>query len=395
MSSRSDLSGLVVLIGIGIAIWAVSTIIGKIKDSIEKRAKALCEQEIRAIRDPLMRQIEEHRQKTQAELDVRMSFYQNLKQSFSDEYIKGRKWLANFIAEAERPIDDAEYKSLIYKKHPARSAAEVVKEAKKEKRDAIERLKFLEYQLASFKEYFPVLEEYEEIILNERVGLIAGGDINGIDENADRTILFVTDEEYKKLPEAQKNQLALDRYLKRDKSKWEIGRFYERYVGYQYESEGWNVDFFGATKGFEDMGRDLICKKDGSIHIVQAKCWSADKVIREKHIFQLFGTTLCYEMESNLPFGTVKPVFATTTKLSDVASLAAQRLGIAVRSLALKTDYPLIKCNINQGNKIYHLPFDQQYDRVRISNKGEYYVQTVAEAERKGFRRAKRYFASR
>lgn len=56
------------------------------------------------------------------------------------------------------------------------------------------------------------------------------------------------------------------------------------------------------------MGRDLICMKDGKIHIVQAKCWSADKTIHEKHIFQLYGTTLCYELENNIPLGTVIPI---------------------------------------------------------------------------------------
>jgi hypothetical protein len=54
----------------------------------------------------------------------------------------------------------------------------------------------------------------------------------------------------------------------------------------------------------------------------------------------------------------------------------------------------MIKCNINQttGEKIYHLPFDQQYDRTRIIiSKGECYASTVSEAESKGFRRAFRF----
>ena len=48
------------------------------------------------------------------------------------------------------------------------------------------------------------------------------------------------------------------------------------------------------------------------------------------------------------------------------------------------SDYPLVKCNISMrdGQKIYHLPFDQQYDRTKIiPDKGERYVYTVAEAE--------------
>ena len=61
-------------------------------------------------------------------------------------------------------------------------------------------------------------------------------------------------------------------------------------------------------------------------------------------------------------------------------------------------DYPCIKCNIghdSEGNrtKIYHLPFDQQYDNTKIEpNKGEFYAVTVKEAENAGFRRAFKHF---
>ena len=55
-------------------------------------------------------------------------------------------------------------------------------------------------------------------------------------------------------------------------------------------------------------------------------------------------------------------------------------------------EFPRIKCNINNdGEKIYHLPFDQQYDRVQIINDGEMYATTVTEAEEAGFRRAYRW----
>ena len=55
-------------------------------------------------------------------------------------------------------------------------------------------------------------------------------------------------------------------------------------------------------------------------------------------------------------------------------------------------EYPRIKCNINNGEKIYHLPFDQQYDRTQIKNNGEFYAFTVKEAILKGFKRAKRHY---
>ncbi|MBQ1434854.1 MAG: hypothetical protein IIZ19_03045, partial [Clostridia bacterium] len=62
-------------------------------------------------------------------------------------------------------------------------------------------------------------------------------------------------------------------------------------------------------------------------------------------------------------------------------------------------EYPCIKCNIGRDEygyetKIYHLPFDQQYDATKITKRGEFYAMTVAEAESKGFRRAFKWFGS-
>ena len=61
--------------------------------------------------------------------------------------------------------------------------------------------------------------------------------------------------------------------------------------------------------------------------------------------------------------------------------------------MKMDKQYPCIKCNISvKGEKIYHLPFDQQYDRTKITpKKGDLYVATVAEAEAAGFRRAKKW----
>jgi len=90
----------------------------------------------------------------------------------------------------------------------------------------------------------------------------------------------------------------------------------------------------------------------------------------------------------------VKAIFITSTSLSPVAHKAAEWLKIEVReNVPLDKTYPIIKCNINQTTKerIYHLPFDQQYDRTKIIPAlGEMYVRTVREAEAKGFRRAYR-----
>lgn len=78
------------------------------------------------------------------------------------------------------------------------------------------------------------------------------------------------------------------------------------------------------------------------------------------------------------------------TNLSEMAISFAETLGIRILRQEF-VEFPRIKCNINGNNKIYHLPFDQQYDTAQIKNEGEFYAFTIAEAEAKGFRRAMRH----
>lgn len=390
------MEGILVLAGIAGGIWGITKIFSAINSHIDSRAKQLFESRKRELESVIEQKrlatLKEIDERTK-ELSIKQQYVLDLRRTFEENYIKGRQWLAEYIAEADKAFDDQISNYLHRKKHPAHSAAESVKEAKAEKRAAFKQVKLLEYQIKSYKEYFPFLEEFEEDILSEHIDFTTENTSKVIDD-IDRASLYLSKEEYQKLSPEKRNQLALDRYIERRKEKWEIGRFYERFLGYKYESEKWGVSYIGAVKGYEDMGRDLICMKDGKTHIVQAKCWSAEKTIHEKHIFQLYGTTLCYELENNMPLGTVTPVFTTTTKLSKVAQAAASRLGVVVKQIPLEKKYAMIKCNVNQGNKIYHLPFDQQYDRVKIRDKEEFYAATVEEAEKKGFRRAKRHFAA-
>ncbi len=117
-------------------------------------------------------------------------------------------------------------------------------------------------------------------------------------------------------------------------------------------------------------------------------------IIHENVICQLFGTAVEYKIK-NKDKGDCKvvPMFITTTEMSPTATEFANRLGVVVLKIPIG-DYPMIKCNINNGERIYHLPFDQQYHRTRINNEGEFYAMTVEEATRKGFRRAMRHFVN-
>ena len=199
-----------------------------------------------------------------------------------------------------------------------------MKEIKQEKRALAERVKFLEFQLRSYEEYFPQLEEYRDLIIDERVPLSTSSDNLEELETADPSQLYLSREEWERLSVSERNQLALDRYLERHKSDWEIGRYYERYLGFLRETTGWVVTYHGALRGVEDLGRDLICVRNGMTEIVQAKCWSRTKVLHEKH--------------------------TTSPSISSTIGRSCQR-------------------------------------------PGEFYVETVKEAEHRGFRRAWRHHA--
>jgi len=279
---------------------------------------------------------------------------------------------------------------LLNKSHPAKRAAEVIKEEKLEKRELIKQLKVLEYKIKNYELIAPFLTEIEEEITPEDDSWIL--DDYSEEEKQDEVIKYLTKEEYRKLSTRERNQRALDRYWTRHKSKWGIGRMYEHYIGYLYEKDGWEVEYFGIKERYEDFGRDLIAKKGKKCHIVQCKNWSKYRTIYEKHIFQLFGTT--YEFQQHNPKLKVTPVFYTSTELSEAAREFAKRLGIELHTNKKLEKYPMIKCNINRKDKskIYHLPFDQQYDNTIIEPyRNEFYCETVAEAENAGFHRAFRW----
>lgn len=186
-------------------------------------------------------------------------------------------------------------------------------------------------------------------------------------------------------------QRALDRYLRRYFSTDEIGKFYERYIGYLYESKGHEVAYHGLLDGYGDMGRDLLVRRNNETLVIQAKCWSKRKTVQEKHIFQIFGAATHFKLISRKIGGPTKAVFYTTARYSDTARDAARVLGVELRTEMLNRSYPIIKCGVSaRGEKFYYLPFDRDYDKIKIDiNRNEYFVTTVKEAVDKGFKRSK------
>lgn len=278
------------------------------------------------------------------------------------------------------------------KPHPAFTAAEKVREIAAQKRTLQQQCKLQEYQLTLYGTIFPWLSDFKEIS-SEDLQQFAESEIAPESEYSSLK-KWLSPQEYRSLSSDDRLQLALERYSKRQKSNWQIGIEYERYVGYCYEKKGYRVRYNGATEGLEDMGRDLIISKDKKMYVIQCKRWSVEKTIHEKHIFQLYGTTILQKMEH--PDCTVGSLFITTTSLSDLAKSCADYLDITVVENFPLKEYPLIKCNVSKdGDQIYHLPFDQQYDRVIINpSDGDFYASTIAEAESKGFRHAWRWSGS-
>lgn len=272
-----------------------------------------------------------------------------------------------------------------------------IQQLRQETKEQLSRYKEAEYQLAYAIELFPALEDY---LLADFADLPPMG-LSSLDASQHDSVReYLSKEEYAKLSAVERNQLALDRYKhSHNKSNWQIGRDYENYVGYRYSLKGYSIDYYGSYNGLEDLGRDLIATKDDLTLIIQCKYWSAKKEIHEKHINQLYGTTICYCLENGIDPQKVKGVLVTNITLSSTAKRFADYLGMEIVENFALGDYPCIKCNINKdefGNptKIYHLPFDQQYDSCKINAPGEFFALTVAEAEAAGFRRAFRWHSN-
>lgn len=302
----------------------------------------------------------------------------------------GFPWLAQAYAEYFKlqELKDANY--LAQKKHPAHSAAEKVRELATRKRQADKLARVYKYQLAYYESLFPWLAEFKDLDIDEEI--IRVGEVPGDVHDDDAAKQWLTPQEYSQLPSTEKYQLALDRYWSKKKTNWEVGRDYERFVGYRLETQGYSVTYQGIVEGYDDLGRDLIARKGRTVKVVQCKCWSQQKTIHEKHVFQLYGTYIAFKMDNH--DYEVTPHFVTSTKLSERAKLFANHLGVHCEENLMLAPYPSIKCNISRrdNEKIYHLPFDQQYDRTVVElSRGECYAATIADAERAGFRRAWRY----
>lgn len=314
--------------------------------------------------------------------------------------IEASEIFAEYYSDSAASMFDGTIYFLKYKRPPAyKTASEIKSIVSRGIKEKIKQYKQYEYIIKAYESMFPWLEDFKEIPLEQTFKNISD------DEEDDEQIFqrYLSSTEREKLSRTEKFQRALNRYTESwDKNNWQIGLFYERYCGYMKEISGYKVKMNGAQKRWQDMGIDIIATKKKKLELIQCKYWSKDKTIYEKYIFQLFGTTVNYivcELKKDNPLeliqrGIVKPVFITSTQLSDTAKRVAKVLNVVLlENYQLQKNYPKIKCNpSSEFGKIYHLPFDQQYDNFQVSqHQGAFYAETIEEAENLGFRRAYRW----
>lgn len=328
----------------------------------------------------------------------------SLKNLYEDTF-NSIKWLSNKYADFYFLIDKNKIVYPKYKIASKCSDAQIM--FARENRILRRRNMELELQLKQIESIIPDVEEIVDIAPNDE---ILENDEIDVNEKID---ILVSDKEKEKLTKTEILQKALDNYIKRNKTKSAIGKEYERYIGYLYETKGYKVEYHGIKKKFEDLGIDLICTKGSETLLIQCKNWKKNKFIHENAINQLFGTSMKFYLDKyaidnekfkgtlfesiGIPFNeSLQPIFITTTKLSETAINFAEVLKIKVLEIPFDNSYPRIKCNIGKDefgfiSHIYHLPFDQMYDKVQHIKNGGFYANTIEQAEAKGFRKAFRW----
>lgn len=279
-------------------------------------------------------------------------------------------------------------------KHPhAKKAIDEVKGMRALVRKNAKTYELMKYRYELLLKTIPEAKE----VLADDGNMVKGFFDSQKEDDSDHVANWLSKADYEKLSETERNQKALDRYKASfRKTKWQIGRDYELYCCYWLSTEkGLYFEHNGILK-MNDLGRDILVSDGLQDSVVQCKYWSKSKKVHENVVMQLYATTVEYAITKSKiqkqGFMTPpKAILITNIDLSETAKRIADVLHVEHIKLQFG-EYPMIKCNIGKdGTKIYHLPFDQQYDRVKIHDFKKDMAWTVEEAEQAGFRRARRY----
>lgn len=389
MSKSSDMLiiGIPIIVGL---LWFVFAL-DRSKDELRRDFQRRIDEQTKKANE-----LERHAAEQRAVLNEQQELTASL-QRLLKEKSAAMPWVGLMAADILWAFENSEAKYLRNKQHPARKAAEAVQAHAQEKKTLRISNRILEYRISLMTHYVPWLSDLD---FEDAERLVEAQQISQQDLN-DPASRYLTKYEWERLTDTERYQRALDRYKSSRKSDWEVGRDFERYVGYLFEKDRFDVLYHGAIEGFDDLGRDVIVKRPMEpTRLIQCKRWSPHKTIPEAAVFQLYGTTISYFIEENgrAPKDTaellrfVRPCFYSTARISGRVRDIALLMGVEIKDDMVLSDWPMIKCNISSsGDRIYHLPMDQQYDRVKLVRQDEKYVHSVIEAERLGFRRAKRW----
>ncbi len=152
---------------------------------------------------------------------------------------------------------------------PALKAAEEVKEARATARNWKRQADTFKNRVSLYELEAPWLIEYLDYTVEDIVeGLHQEEKLQqSFSSGTDPLRLFVSESEWAVMSELERNQLALDRYLEyRQRNAWAAGIQYERYIGFSYEKQGFNVFYQGALKGVSDLANRLGMQKIGRRH---------------------------------------------------------------------------------------------------------------------------------
>lgn len=180
-------------------------------------------------------------------------------------------------------------------------------------------------------------------------------------------------------------QRLLNIYNHRKKSSRQIGIDYERYIGYLFEKQGWQVIYNGAIR-IGDGGIDLICSKGNTNYVVQCKCWK--KKVSDREIDEFYNAIVTFS-KNNPKYNFVKGIFCSTSGYSQSAFEAAESYDIKCKIVTFNSDcdYPFVKCIRFNEQAIYFLPFDAEFDKVKMNfANGDCYKFSALEAARFGYR---------
>ncbi len=159
----------------------------------------------------------------------------------------------------------------------------------------------------------------------------------------------------------------------------EIGIAYEEQVAHELSLKGYKIRYDGILLGATDRGIDLLATHGEETLIVQCKCHSILKPLRENVITQLYGTVEAYRRRERRDL--VIGVVYTTTTLDSFATETAESLGIEVVQSPFRRDFPRVKL---AHDKTYLTPRSAGYYRLGDPIG---WVHTTAEAQELGYRR--------